>query len=843
MADASLEMVVKLVDEASANINTIKKNITGMSDETTAAGQSMTSKLGGVSAVATKLGTAFTVAGAAISTALGFAVNSASDLNESINAVNVVFTTASDRVLEFGTTAAESAGLSQRAFYEAVTPIGAMLQNMGQNANLAATSSIELAKRGADLASVFNTDLDSALTAISAALRGEADPIERFGVSMNETAVKAYALREGLISSGEEMDAQTKIAARLGAFFEQTRKIAGDFSNTSDGLANRSRILKAQLEELGASVGTILLPNIERIVNAISPIVGKIREWAEANPKLFTAIVLVVGAIGTALTVIGPLVIAFGLFASLATTVGVAMLPLFGIIAGVTLGIAALGAGIVAIVAYWPQIKTFFSGAIGYFKLLISDGDILNDNIQVFPKFFQDAMLKLRDVIKAVSEWFSEMKNSVITRVTETRDGIVNKFNELYNGVANAMQSVLDAIMGVWDAVKSKTSEIWNGIVDAVAIAMEAVSGAVVYAWDGIVAGVTAALDMLSSIVTSIWDGIMTVLSFAAAFAVGAIVLIFQAMGIDIVAVFTAARDGIIMIWTTFKNTLIEASVSMVSNMLTIFKGMFDGLMIVINAFAAFWMFIWQQISDFVKSMVDSIGLILMALSALWQFVWNEIVAFAVWAWESISGVVAEKATQINDTVTGVLGMVSAVWTSVWGSIASFAKSVWESIKTTVSAGISALWAVLSPAITAMKTAFTGLWDSFTSSAASAWASAKTMLTDSINWMINKINKLISGINAIATKGASVLGITPISIPSIPGLAKGGTVTGAGDVLVGERGPERLSLPRGASVTPLDKGGSGLTIVVNNPTIMSDNDVEKFGDRLVQILKQHAAII
>ncbi len=38
-----------------------------------------------------------------------------------------------------------------------------------------------------------------------------------------------------------------------------------------------------------------------------------------------------------------------------------------------------------------------------------------------------------------------------------------------------------------------------------------------------------------------------------------------------------------------------------------------------------------------------------------------------------------------------------------------------------------------------------------------------------------------------------------------PGLASGGKVTSSGSVMVGEKGPEILNLPRGASVTPLEK--------------------------------------
>ena len=79
-------------------------------------------------------------------------------------------------------------------------------------------------------------------------------------------------------------------------------------------------------------------------------------------------------------------------------------------------------------------------------------------------------------------------------------------------------------------------------------------------------------------------------------------------------------------------------------------------------------------------------------------------------------------------------------------------------------------------------------------------------------------NSLINGLNSTKTKIASIvseignmIGMAQNPIvneftPAIdmPGLANGGNINRAGSVLVGERGPEILNLPRGASVTPLD---------------------------------------
>ncbi|MGH7341915.1 MAG: hypothetical protein ACREKH_15600, partial [Candidatus Rokuibacteriota bacterium] len=91
------------------------------------------------------------------------AANAASDLNESMNAIRVVFGPASRAIEAFGRTSAQTVGLSTRAFNELVTPVGAALQNVGFSADDAAAASINLAQRAADMASVFNVDVSDAM--------------------------------------------------------------------------------------------------------------------------------------------------------------------------------------------------------------------------------------------------------------------------------------------------------------------------------------------------------------------------------------------------------------------------------------------------------------------------------------------------------------------------------------------------------------------------------------------------------------------------------------------------------------------------------------------------------
>lgn len=210
--------------------------------------------------------------GAAFAAGAKQAIDAASDLNESVNAVNVTFGESARQILEWSETAAQAAGLSRRAFNEAAVPIGALLQNMGLDSQEAAEQTIILAQRAADLASVFNTDLTTALRAISSGLRGQSEPLLAFGVDMRQAAVDANALEQGLSD-------QEPILQKIDKLLRDSAQAAGDFANTSGELANQERILRAEVENLAARIGDRLLPVQQRLLQLSNDLITAVGDF------------------------------------------------------------------------------------------------------------------------------------------------------------------------------------------------------------------------------------------------------------------------------------------------------------------------------------------------------------------------------------------------------------------------------------------------------------------------------------------------------------------------------------------------------------------------------------
>ncbi len=85
------------------------------------------------------------------------------------------------------------------------------------------------------------------------------------------------------------------------------------------------------------------------------------------------------------------------------------------------------------------------------------------------------------------------------------------------------------------------------------------------------------------------------------------------------------------------------------------------------------------------------------------------------------------------------------------------------------------------------------------------WDDIIGFIKDRVNGFIEVINKLISvmfKLNPLLL-GLEALGL--ITAPEIPSFAHGGTMGRGGMALVGERGPEVVSLPAGAQITPVNR--------------------------------------
>jgi hypothetical protein len=189
------------------------------------------------------------------------AIGAASDFAEEISKAKVIFGDASKEIEAFAETAADSLGQSKKQAVSAASNFATLGKAAGLTGKDLSKFSIGFVRLASDLASFNNTSPEEAIQAIGAALRGEAEPIRKYGILLNDATLKNEALALGLIKTTKEaLSPANKVLAAQAAIYKQSADAQGDFGKTSDGLANSQRILAANIEDVKTSLGESLLP-------------------------------------------------------------------------------------------------------------------------------------------------------------------------------------------------------------------------------------------------------------------------------------------------------------------------------------------------------------------------------------------------------------------------------------------------------------------------------------------------------------------------------------------------------------------------------------------------------
>lgn len=278
---------------------------------------------------------------------VGGAIGKASDLNESVNAVNVSYGDSADEILALGDTSAETFGLAQKDLNAYAVQFSAFSKSIAGEGGDVAGAFESIMGRATDFASVMNLEVSDALQLFQSGLAGETEPLRKYGIDLSAAAVEAYALSSGIAETtvdqrklgleqnkltratekysqavkdyGEDsiqasaardaitqaeiglekaMEGSTtelteaqKQQARYQYLLAQTDQVQGDFANTSDELANKNRINAAEWENIQTEIGQNFLPiagELARVMNeTVLPALSDVAD--EAGPKLQAA--------------------------------------------------------------------------------------------------------------------------------------------------------------------------------------------------------------------------------------------------------------------------------------------------------------------------------------------------------------------------------------------------------------------------------------------------------------------------------------------------------------------------------------------------------------------------
>jgi hypothetical protein len=205
-------------------------------------------------------------------------VKAASDLSESVSKVGVLFGDSSAKIEAFAEQAAQSLGQTKQQALDAASTFAIFGKSAGLAGDDLVKFSTDFTTLASDLASFNNTSPEDAIQAIGAALRGETEPLRRYGVLLDDASLRQAALSLGIIRTTKEaLTPQQKVLAAQELIYQQTSAAQGDFQRTSDGLANSQRILNAQLANIRTEIGEALLPIVLKLTqiftNNVLPVI------------------------------------------------------------------------------------------------------------------------------------------------------------------------------------------------------------------------------------------------------------------------------------------------------------------------------------------------------------------------------------------------------------------------------------------------------------------------------------------------------------------------------------------------------------------------------------------
>ena len=202
------------------------------------------------------------------------AVQTASDLQEVQNVVEVSFGSMSAEVDKFAENALKKFGLSKLSAKQFASTFMAMSNGMGIAAEAGKNMSLNLTALAGDLASFRNVSQDVAFTALKSVFTGETETLKQFGIVMTEANLEAYALSQGITKSYNAMSQAEKVALRYSFVLNATKGAQGDFARTSNNWANQVRILKEQFKELAGIIGNGLLKVLQPLIILLNKVLG-----------------------------------------------------------------------------------------------------------------------------------------------------------------------------------------------------------------------------------------------------------------------------------------------------------------------------------------------------------------------------------------------------------------------------------------------------------------------------------------------------------------------------------------------------------------------------------------
>lgn len=344
-------------------------------------------------------------------------------------------------------------------------------------------------------------------------------------------------------SMGE--DGGAKFVESLSSVGDAYTDVTGKAQELQDNTTTSAQKMEAAMRKvsdafapIGEDIAEILTPVLEAIADLL--------EWLGELPGPVKTFIEIAGGIVAITAIIAPVIGSIMVLnGALVSLVGVGLLPIIGVIAGITAVITT----IIAVIKNWGDITDWLSEKWNAFKDWMSGlWDSISEKIQEvwngIKDFFADIWEQIYDVIEGPLKfiegtigavmyaiyaviytvwevikfalekawnWIKDTASSIFIPVANFFSGIWNGIKDTATGIWN---SIKDTLGGIWDSIKEKAmdafSSVWkfikdgfNSLKDTLGGIVKGIANAIVKpiggAVNGVINGVNWVLDKVGS--------------------------------------------------------------------------------------------------------------------------------------------------------------------------------------------------------------------------------------------------------------------------------------------------------------------------------------------------------
>ncbi len=213
------------------------------------------------------------------------AVSAANDFNSTLAKSEQIFGGAAGAIQDAAEQMAEAFGTSKQEFMDSAVNFGAVFKGAGKSKEDAAGLGVALAKLGIDMAAFDDVSNAEAFGALSSALRGEFDPLERFRVFLSAAKIEEEALRAGLVKQGEALTESAKKQATLNLILAQTADAQGTAAREADQAGSKQKAIWGRISNAMADFGQSVAPLWNTVLDVVASAMEGISGWLESNKQ------------------------------------------------------------------------------------------------------------------------------------------------------------------------------------------------------------------------------------------------------------------------------------------------------------------------------------------------------------------------------------------------------------------------------------------------------------------------------------------------------------------------------------------------------------------------------